>query len=281
MALTNSCKKPVWHKVFTGGRSYLLRSCDLASEFILSRVLLRSFRRVCAKVPSILILLPFFVAGPAVAQTTSLVANPDTAVVEKDSSVVIHVVGNDTGPTGSVTIETNVSPQAKRGWLSSDHASGTITYNPYNAQVGRDEFGYQLRGADGSLSNPTTVSVAIGNPPPLADCEPAGSANRHVSLLLVGNSLMNDVQSKLDILFSCGGYTFDIATSNPGGSFLHQHHTHEKTTNLIARYNYSFKTKDRSSWQSAWFLPDMGSTRQRACKNGSNSFRLRTNSRVF
>ncbi len=55
-----------------------------------------------------------------------------------------------------------------------------------------------------------------------------------VSLLLIGNSLMNDVQSMLEQLLTCGGYSSNIATSNPGGYRLEQHLTNEKTNNLIA-----------------------------------------------
>jgi len=66
-------------------------------------------------------------------------------------------------------------------------------------------------------------------------CVAPGSANKNISLLLIGNSLMNDVQSRLETLLTCGGYTTDIATSNPGGYRLEQHVTNEQTMELIAR----------------------------------------------
>ena len=46
---------------------------------------------------------------------------------------------------------------------------------------------------------------------------------------------MNDVQSKLNDLSECGGCSSELATANPGGSFLHQHDANLATTNLIAR----------------------------------------------
>ncbi len=66
-------------------------------------------------------------------------------------------------------------------------------------------------------------------------CVSAGSAGREVSVLLIGNSLMNDVQSKLEKLLKCGGYITDLATSNPGGYWLHQHLDNTHTTELIAK----------------------------------------------
>lgn len=66
-------------------------------------------------------------------------------------------------------------------------------------------------------------------------CAPAGTAKKTISLLLIGNSLMNDVQTKLEKLLTCGGYSSNIATSNPGGYRLEQHLTNNRTLELIAR----------------------------------------------
>lgn len=66
-------------------------------------------------------------------------------------------------------------------------------------------------------------------------CAAFGSANRTVSVLLVGNSLMNGVRPNLERLLACGGYTSDMATSNPGGYFLYQHNENPRTEYLIAQ----------------------------------------------
>lgn len=73
----------------------------------------------------------------------------------------------------------------------------------------------------------TTKDTASG-------CAAAGSANETISLLLIGNSLMNDVQTLLEELLACGGYSSKIATSNPGGYRLEQHVINERTNKLIA-----------------------------------------------
>ena len=79
------------------------------------------------------------------------------------------------------------------------------------------------------------VSSPVDNESNLAPgCVAAGSANQTVSVLLVGNSLMNNVQSDLEQLLVCGGYTPELATSNPGGYWLHQHNELSRTTELIA-----------------------------------------------
>ncbi len=66
-------------------------------------------------------------------------------------------------------------------------------------------------------------------------CTDQVNTEKNVSLLLIGNSLMNDVQTLLEELLTCGGYSSNIATSNPGGYRLKQHLTNERTTELIAR----------------------------------------------
>ena len=65
-------------------------------------------------------------------------------------------------------------------------------------------------------------------------CLPAGSANQPISVLLVGSSLLDDVQAGLDELLNCRGYTPGLATSNPAGHTLELHDTDTQTTDLIA-----------------------------------------------
>ena len=64
--------------------------------------------------------------------------------------------------------------------------------------------------------------------------EESGSANEVISVLLVGNSLMGGVKSKIEELLTRGGYTPDIGISNPGGYRLYQHDAYTPTLDLIA-----------------------------------------------
>jgi len=164
-----------------------------------------------------------------------LIANPDTGTVVGDSPITISILDNDAIPAGSsVTIETGVGPQGTRGWISVDQTAGTITYNPYvGAEPGTDQLGYKLR-SDGEASDVAIVTVTLISEPPAAGCEVEGSANQTVSLLLLGNSLMNEIESNVRELLVCKGYTTDLASNNPGGSFLYQHNTFERSTSLIA-----------------------------------------------
>ena len=66
-------------------------------------------------------------------------------------------------------------------------------------------------------------------------CAVPGSANQTISVLLVGNSLMGGVKSKIETLLTCGGYTPDIGISNPGGYWLYQHNENATTLDLIAQ----------------------------------------------
>ena len=82
----------------------------------------------------------------------------------------------------------------------------------------------------------STIDNGIEPDPPIdTGCAVPGSANKTISVLLVGNSLMGGVKSKIETLLTCGGYTPDIGISNPGGYWLYQHNENTTTLNLIAQ----------------------------------------------
>ena len=85
--------------------------------------------------------------------------------------------------------------------------------------------------SDGQL---ITIEVDTAPINSATGCATEGSANETISVLLIGNSLMRNVQSKLEQLLTCGGYSTNLATSNPGGSWLHEHLKNERTLDLIA-----------------------------------------------
>ena len=55
-----------------------------------------------------------------------------------------------------------------------------------------------------------------------------------ISALLIGNSLMNGVEAKLDSLLTIGGYDHETTAYNPGGYSLYQHSHNSPTTAHIA-----------------------------------------------
>lgn len=66
-------------------------------------------------------------------------------------------------------------------------------------------------------------------------CLAIGEKDQTVSVLMIGNSLMNGVQDNLERLLSCGGYTPELATTNAGGRWLYEHNEDPITSNLIAQ----------------------------------------------
>lgn len=100
----------------------------------------------------------------------------------------------------------------------------------------QDGSSVQLNGApqpNASIQNDnTSAPLTVDNQ---NNCVPAGSLNKRVSVLLIGNSLMNDVQSKVEELLTCAGYTPEMASSNPGGYTLERHTTNQQTTELIEK----------------------------------------------
>ena len=167
--------------------------------------------------------------------STAITAVNDTGTVV-NGTAVLNVLANDLGNVDqtSVALYTPLSPS--KGQVQINSRTGVITYIPYAGTTGTDTFGYTVRNTNNQLSNVATVTVAVGFAPEASgSCNAPIPKNKTVSVLLVGNSLMNDVQSRLRDLLDCGGYNSELATSNPGGHWLHLHNNTAATTNLIAR----------------------------------------------
>lgn len=89
------------------------------------------------------------------------------------------------------------------------------------------------------LANVATVLLLTGcndsDSPLFGDPVNEGSNGELVSVLLVGNSLMNGVRLRLTSLLASSGYIADIGVSNPGGYWLYQHDDYAPTLDLIAQ----------------------------------------------
>jgi len=160
---------------------------------------------------------------------TRFTAVNDTGTVV-NGTAVIDVLANDLGNIDPTSVAASGPPS--KGSIQINNRTGVVTYIPDAESTGTDTYGYTVRNTDNEISNVATVTIALNASTP---CAAPTSKNQTVSVLLIGNSLMNDVQSKLNDLLECGGYSTELATANPGGSSLQQHDTTAATTNLIAR----------------------------------------------
>ena len=90
------------------------------------------------------------------------VANPDAATAQKNGSININVLGNDTDADGHTLIVTSVgSPSNGTAQLGSNNQ---ITYTPAPQFVGTDTFAYAISDGNGGTSS-ASVSVTV-NPTP-------------------------------------------------------------------------------------------------------------------
>ncbi|KZN36431.1 hypothetical protein N480_17180 [Pseudoalteromonas luteoviolacea S2607] len=108
---------------------------------------------------------------------TTPVANPDSATLDKNTSVMIDVLANDDAKGLSLvpsTIEI-VTPVA-HGSTFIDTSTGSISYIPMNNFVGNDSFTYQVNNNNGQTSNVATVSIVV-NDRNYAPSVTGGSAN--------------------------------------------------------------------------------------------------------
>jgi len=154
--------------------------------------------------------------------------------------VPIFFAANDEGPvdpSSFIITQFGIDGTGGRGRVSqADRADGVVYYIPYARELihpTTDYFTYRVTDGQGNRSE-ATVKINILPPAPPEGCDAVASANETISLLLVGNSLMNEIQVKLSRLLTCRGYTPEMATSNPGGYWLSLHDTNQRTTDLIA-----------------------------------------------
>jgi len=176
--------------------------------------------------------------GEPVIEPTSVETPPSVFAAIDDAGTVINgtavidILANDLGNIDPTTVATYIPESTSKGYVQINNQTGVITYTPYPGSKGTDTYGYTVLSTDRTTSNVAIVTIAIDEAVACAEPTPK---NETISLLLVGNSLMNDIQSRLTDLLDCGGYGSEMATSNPGGNFLHQHDQNPTTTNLIAQ----------------------------------------------
>ena len=157
------------------------------------------------------------------------------------ASVPIFFAANDLGTFDPATfyIATyGTDGTDSKGWVNaSQRASGIVIYTPYLRGLlspTTDYFTYGIRDAQGNRSE-ATVTINLLPPAPPAGCDAVNSRNKTISLALVGNSLMNEIQQKLTELLVCKGFTSEMGTSNPGGYWWYLHDTNQNTLDLIAQ----------------------------------------------
>jgi len=96
-------------------------------------------------------------------------AMDDKAVTDENMNVIIDVLSNDIDWDGTL-IPSSVAVMSgpSQGSTSIDSITGKITYIPNSGFYGLDAFTYTVEDNDGLQSNEVTVSVIVGNSPPIA-----------------------------------------------------------------------------------------------------------------
>ena len=124
------------------------------------------------------------------------VANPDTANVDEDGSVIIGVLGNDTDPNGDPLTVTGATTPNGTVVVNPD---GTLTFTPDADFNGDVEITYTVEDPDGNEATGTaTVTVAPVNDAPVAADDDAGEVV--VGNVITIDPLVNDTDVDGDIL---------------------------------------------------------------------------------
>jgi large repetitive protein len=107
------------------------------------------------------------------------VANPDVATTPEDIPVSISVLSNDTDVDNTWTEAILIiSANPSHGAAVVEPATGKILFTPEQNYYGNDSFTYQIKDAQGALSNITSVSIEITpvNDAPVANDDAATTA---------------------------------------------------------------------------------------------------------
>ena len=168
-------------------------------------------------------------------------ANNDAATTNKNTAVVINVLGNDSDSDGTLdpTSVAIVAP-AGHGTTAVNPTTGLITYTPAANYTGPDSFSYQVRDNLGAESNIAAVSITV-NAPPLAGNDTA-TTNKNTAAVI--NVLGNDSDSDgtLDptsvAIFSPASH--GTTSVNPTTGVI----TYTPAANYTGPDSFSYKVKD-------------------------------------
>ncbi|KZN32511.1 Ig-like domain-containing protein [Pseudoalteromonas luteoviolacea] len=95
---------------------------------------------------------------------TTPIANPDSATLDKNTSVMIDVLANDDAKGLTLVPSTlEIITPVGHGSTFIDTSTGSISYIPMNNFVGNDSFTYQVSNNASQTSNVATVSIVVNN----------------------------------------------------------------------------------------------------------------------
>jgi len=125
------------------------------------------------------------------------VAVNDTANTNKNTSVVVNVLSNDSDPDGTLDpTSVAIVGAASHGTTSVNPTTGAVTYTPAVNYTGMDSFTYKVKDNRGTDSNVATVSIAINAPPVAVNDKANTSKNTAVVITVLSND--SDPDGTLD-----------------------------------------------------------------------------------
>ena len=122
---------------------------------------------------------PAAVAISVVPVNDAPVANADLATTQEDTPVSIPVLANDTDVDNTFTGATLIiTGSPSHGTVAIESATGRISYSPGQDYFGNDSFSYQVKDANGAISNIAIVDVEVTpvNDAPIANNDAATTA---------------------------------------------------------------------------------------------------------
>ena len=148
------------------------------------------------------------------------VANPDVATTPEDIPVSIPVLTNDTDVdntwTDAVLI---ISANPSHGTAVVEPSTGKILFTPEQNYYGNDSFTYQVKDAQGALSNVTSVSIEITpvNDAPVANNDAATTAEEMpfaIDVLANDTDIDNDMNTATLIIVASPAKGIAVVEAN-------------------------------------------------------------------
>ena len=177
------------------------------------------------------------------------VANPDNATTPEDNLVSIPVLANDTDVdnnwTNAILI---ISTNPSHGTVAVESSTGRIVFTPEQDYFGNDSFTYQVKDAQGALSNVATVNIVVTpvNDPPVANNDAATTAEEMaLGIDVLANDTDVDNSMSTAVLVIVSGPANGTATVEPNGTI-----SYDPAKDFTGQDSFTYQVEDEAGAKS-------------------------------
>ena len=177
------------------------------------------------------------------------IANPDNATTPEDNPVQIPVLANDTDVDNNWTdASLIVISNPSHGTVVVESSTGLIVYTPGQDYFGNESFSYQVKDAQGALSNVVTVNIEVTpvNDAPVANDDAATTAEEMaLGIDVLANDTDVDNSMNTAVLVIVSGPANGVAILEPNGTF-----SYDPAKDFTGQDSFTYQVEDEAGAKS-------------------------------